>query len=257
MEEGVKTIPDIIKAAAERPLGIFALMIICLSLLAFAFFRGANQYVQLAIFLCLFGGVVAFGFSLRSEPNKGPARGESSTSAPTSTPPISKLFDPNRRYKISSVLAKRVLDVKGGMVLDVQGGPAAAKNAARIQLYEWQKDRNQIWFIQEQTGGTYVIRYDSSSLVLEVDRDKDDAKENHDPIQLWQQSTGKQNQNQLWRIESVNSPTSTSGPFYKITSVGSERVLDARDKGTGNGTELQQYDWYSEENQEWYIEEVP
>src|SRR5271165_3080443 len=98
MEEGVKTIPDIIKAAAERPLGIFALMIICLSLLAFAFFRGANQYVQLAIFLCLFGGVVAFGFSLKSEPNKGPSRGESSTSAPTSTPPISKLFDPNRRY---------------------------------------------------------------------------------------------------------------------------------------------------------------
>jgi hypothetical protein len=37
MEEGVKTIPDIIKASAGSPLGIFALMIICLSLLAFAF----------------------------------------------------------------------------------------------------------------------------------------------------------------------------------------------------------------------------
>ena len=62
-EEGVKTVPDIIKAAAVSPLGIFALMIICLSVLGFAFFNKAHQYVKLVIFLCLFGGVVAFGFS--------------------------------------------------------------------------------------------------------------------------------------------------------------------------------------------------
>jgi hypothetical protein len=109
---------------------------------------------------------------------------------------------------------------------------------------------------ESNCGGTYVIRYDSSSLVLDVDRGKDDAKGNYDPIQLWQQSTGKQNQNQLWRIECVNPPRSTSGPAYKITSVGSEKVLDAKDQGTGNGTELQQYDWYTAENQEWYIEAV-
>ncbi len=66
-EEGVKTIPDIIKASAGSPLGIFALMIICLSLLAFAFFIGAKQHVKLIIFLCLFGGVLAFGISLKNE----------------------------------------------------------------------------------------------------------------------------------------------------------------------------------------------
>jgi hypothetical protein len=38
-------IPEIIKAAAQSELGIFALMIIALSLLAWTFFRRANQYV--------------------------------------------------------------------------------------------------------------------------------------------------------------------------------------------------------------------
>jgi hypothetical protein len=39
-------------------------MIICLSVLGFVFFRTANEYVKLGIFLCLFGGLVAFGFSI-------------------------------------------------------------------------------------------------------------------------------------------------------------------------------------------------
>jgi hypothetical protein len=42
VEEGVKTVPDIIKAAAGSTLGILALMILCLCLLGFVFFRGAG-----------------------------------------------------------------------------------------------------------------------------------------------------------------------------------------------------------------------
>jgi hypothetical protein len=67
MEEGVKAIPDIITASAGSPLGIFALMIICLSGLAFFFFRGAKQHVRLIIYLFLFGGAVAFVISLKNE----------------------------------------------------------------------------------------------------------------------------------------------------------------------------------------------
>ena len=66
IEEAVKTIPNTIKETASRPLGIFALMIIYLRVLGFAFFRRANQYVQLAIFLSLFAGVTAFAFSIRN-----------------------------------------------------------------------------------------------------------------------------------------------------------------------------------------------
>jgi hypothetical protein len=66
-EEGIKSVPDIIKAAATSLLGIFALMIICLGVLGFAFFNKANKYLKLVIFLLFFGGVVAFGFSIINE----------------------------------------------------------------------------------------------------------------------------------------------------------------------------------------------
>ena len=66
-EEGIKSVPDIIKAAATSLLGIFALMIICLGVLGFAFFNKANKYLKLVIFLLFFGGVVAFGFSIVNE----------------------------------------------------------------------------------------------------------------------------------------------------------------------------------------------
>src|SRR5271165_5838518 len=89
-EEGVKTVPDIIKAAAVSPLGIFALMIICLSALGFAFFNKANQYVKLVIFLCLFGGVVAFGISVvkvAGEDKTTPTDGHSPTLSTTAVIP--------------------------------------------------------------------------------------------------------------------------------------------------------------------------
>jgi hypothetical protein len=66
-EEGIKSVPDIIKAAATSLLGIFALMIICLAVFGFAFFNKANKYLKLVIFLLFFGGVVAFGFSIINE----------------------------------------------------------------------------------------------------------------------------------------------------------------------------------------------
>jgi len=66
-KEGIKSVPDIIKAAATTPLGIFGLMIICLGVLGFTFFNKANQYIKLLIFLLFFGGVVAFAFSINNE----------------------------------------------------------------------------------------------------------------------------------------------------------------------------------------------
>lgn len=85
-EEGVKTLPDIIRAAAESPLGIFALMIICVSALAFTFFRRANEYVKLGIFFCFFVGIVAFWLSIRNElsPTSPPVTGTSPS--PTQMP---------------------------------------------------------------------------------------------------------------------------------------------------------------------------
>src|SRR6476646_7813032 len=54
------SIPGIIKESATSPLGIFALMIVALAILAFFFFKDAGTKVKLAIFLLLFLGVAVF-----------------------------------------------------------------------------------------------------------------------------------------------------------------------------------------------------
>jgi hypothetical protein len=157
---------------------------------------------------------------------------------------LAQLFYPNRRYRISSVLA--------GKVLDVKGGPTAVDNGVRIQLYQWWGGGNQIWFIENQPDGTYVIRSGSSSLVLDV-QGGPDAKSNGDRIQ---QSKFQGTLNQKWWIKPVN--PRISGSPYKIISVQSKKVLDA-EGGTNaiqDGTELQQWEWGGGQNQEWLIEQV-
>jgi hypothetical protein len=66
-EEGIKSVPDIVKAAATTPLGIFALMVICLGVLGFVLLKKANGYLGLVTLFLLFGGVVAFGISIFNE----------------------------------------------------------------------------------------------------------------------------------------------------------------------------------------------
>lgn len=66
--ESAKTIPDIIREAAQSQLGILALMIIAIALLGYAFFRTAGERIRIAMFVLLFAGVVAFAVSISSVP---------------------------------------------------------------------------------------------------------------------------------------------------------------------------------------------
>lgn len=58
--KALATVPDIIKAASTSPLGILALLILILGLLALRLFRGQPKY-RLAAFICFFGAMVGFG----------------------------------------------------------------------------------------------------------------------------------------------------------------------------------------------------
>jgi hypothetical protein len=60
----LNNIPDIIEQAARSNLGIFALMIIAVSLIGFYFFRRSPQGLRLIVFLLFFFGVVAFGAAI-------------------------------------------------------------------------------------------------------------------------------------------------------------------------------------------------
>lgn len=56
--------PDIIREAAKSPLGIFALMILLLGVIALAFFRKASEKTRIGIFVLIFVGVVMFGVAI-------------------------------------------------------------------------------------------------------------------------------------------------------------------------------------------------
>lgn len=55
---------EIIKSAAQSNLGILALMVLVVCLLALVFFRNASERIRLCIFLLLFAGVVMFTASV-------------------------------------------------------------------------------------------------------------------------------------------------------------------------------------------------
>jgi hypothetical protein len=53
-------IAEIIRAAAQSPLGILALMLMSLYTITLTFFKKASESIKFIIWLCLFAGVVMF-----------------------------------------------------------------------------------------------------------------------------------------------------------------------------------------------------
>lgn len=62
--EAVKTLPDIIKEASQSELGILALLIVAVGLLAYVFFRTSSDKVKLIAFLLIFAGAAAYGIAV-------------------------------------------------------------------------------------------------------------------------------------------------------------------------------------------------
>lgn len=64
MDAIAQRLPEIITAAAQSYLGIFALLSVALSLLAYFFFAKASEKVKVGIFVLLFVGVIGFGVAM-------------------------------------------------------------------------------------------------------------------------------------------------------------------------------------------------
>jgi hypothetical protein len=64
MDQLFKSLPDIIKAAAQSQLGILALLVVALSILAYLFFGKATVKVRIGIFVLLFAGVIGFAVAM-------------------------------------------------------------------------------------------------------------------------------------------------------------------------------------------------
>jgi hypothetical protein len=82
MEKLFESAPNIIAEAAKSPLGIFALMILAISVLGFFFFRRASERTRAGMFVLLIVGVASFGYatfsnsSRKSSPETGSALGK-------------------------------------------------------------------------------------------------------------------------------------------------------------------------------------
>lgn len=87
-------IPQIIEQAAKSPLGIFALMIVAVSIIGFYFFRRSSETIKIFIFLVMFAGVACFGVAISREasamrPKSSdtvPAISDAALPAPAKTP---------------------------------------------------------------------------------------------------------------------------------------------------------------------------
>lgn len=64
MDAAAGRLPEIITAEAQSYLGLFALLSIALSILAYFFFAKASEKVKVGIFVLLFVGVIAFGVAM-------------------------------------------------------------------------------------------------------------------------------------------------------------------------------------------------
>jgi hypothetical protein len=62
--EAVKSVPDIIAQASKSTLGILALIVLGLAVLAWTFFKKAKENVRIGIFVLLFAGTVLYTWAI-------------------------------------------------------------------------------------------------------------------------------------------------------------------------------------------------
>jgi hypothetical protein len=221
----------VIEAGSKSPLGLSALVVVILAVVALAFFKAENKWVKLPIFFVLLGALGSFaivGFYKNAPPT--------STVSARST----ITFDPKKKYRITPFEKdKKALDANDD----------SKPNQPQIQLWEWHAGDNQKWYFKERPEGTYAIQSTSSKRVLDLDvKSGTEPQDNGNRVQLWDDGGTP---NQRWYIESLN--PETPGSSYKIENFLSHMVLDAA--ATTDGAVVRQRKWDAAVNQKWYITE--
>ena len=100
LEQLIKSAPEIISKAAQSPLGILALMILVVGVLAVLFFQQAPVAVRVSIFVLILGSACAFGVAVVREipppppppPPPVDVSGEWDGQGPTGTDEVRKNF---------------------------------------------------------------------------------------------------------------------------------------------------------------------
>ncbi|WP_412061067.1 hypothetical protein [Rubrivirga sp. IMCC45206] len=85
MEPVAENAPEIIEAAAQSPLGILALLVLVVGVVAVVLFRHSPDKVKLACFGMIFAGAVGFGLAVLGQ--AAPDRSEPAVVGPADHPP--------------------------------------------------------------------------------------------------------------------------------------------------------------------------
>lgn len=135
-----------------------------------------------------------------------------------------------KTYFINSKLNSKCLDIAYW----------SKEAGANIQQWDYLKQDNQKWILQQQSNGYYKIKSLYSGKVLDVSYASKSAGAN---VQVWDDNGGSQ---QLWKIEPV-------GDAYRIINVNSGLALDIASKSRDNGGNIQQWGYNGGANQLWYF----
>jgi hypothetical protein len=112
-------IAEIIKAASTSVLGIFALMIIAISILAYYLFRKENPLIKFGVFLFLFSGVVMFGYKVyQVEPEKIITRPSSISREPSKAQPKAMAVKPKIESQEATIKSKTMGSIPSESVLE-------------------------------------------------------------------------------------------------------------------------------------------
>ena len=109
--EAVKSLPDIIAAASKSPLGVVALSVIALGVLAYVFFKEARERTRVAVFVLIFGGLAAYVTALARTSGLGGG-------APSTYRVRAIVLDPQN----TPVSEAKVWSSLGGEPMRVEGG---------------------------------------------------------------------------------------------------------------------------------------
>lgn len=109
MDKLSENVAKIIAAAAQSTLGIFAMLVIGIAVLAYLFFSAATEKIKVGIFVLLFCGVAAFGWAIVIEKQNPPAAEVSISplpTSPTSHAPPSPPLQPEPRPPVVQMESK-------------------------------------------------------------------------------------------------------------------------------------------------------
>lgn len=143
---------------------------------------------------------------------------------------------------LSENIKYRIVNRHSGKCIDIEG--RNTENGANILQWQNNGGDNQLWMLEQNDDGSFIISNVLSNKALDVDGW---SVENGGNIHVWEY--GNQD-NQKWWLTNVGEG------YYSIISRFNNKSLDVDGWSTENGGEIHQWDYYEQANQQWKFEAV-